>query len=117
MKDNYVHRLSTALVSYKGKTPISDLVNAMSTACELNNVTVVKKDYHLFPEFNGFQGCSVSFILAESHLYIHTYPEFNYLTISCQTCGESVSPEKVLESFKNIIQGNFLKINNFEFDN
>jgi S-adenosylmethionine decarboxylase len=37
-------------------------------------------------------GETVVFILSESHFTLHTYPEHNYLSIDCYTCGMSGNP-------------------------
>ena len=39
-------------------------------------------------------------LLAESHIAIHVWPEFNYTAIDIFTCGDKSSPEKALKYFK-----------------
>ena len=39
-------------------------------------------------------------LLAESHIALHLWSEFNYLAIDIFTCGERAMPEKALEYLK-----------------
>lgn len=50
------------------------------------------------------QGITGVILLAESHIAIHTWPEFNYVAIDIFTCGEKASPYKSLDYFKKIFQ-------------
>jgi S-adenosylmethionine decarboxylase len=43
------------------------------------------------------QGVSGVVIIAESHLSIHTWPEYGYAAVDVFTCGTSVRPEKAAE--------------------
>jgi len=49
-----------------------------------------------FHQFNP-QGVSGVVIIAESHLCIHTWPEYGYAAADIFTCGNSVQPEKAAE--------------------
>ncbi len=49
-----------------------------------------------FHQFNP-QGVSGVVIIAESHLCIHTWPEYGYAAVDIFTCGNSVQPEKAAE--------------------
>ena len=43
------------------------------------------------------QGVSGVVVIAESHLAIHTWPEYGYAAVDIFTCGTSVQPEKAAE--------------------
>lgn len=43
------------------------------------------------------QGVSGVVVIAESHLAIHTWPEYGYAAVDIFTCGTSVEPEKAAE--------------------
>lgn len=43
------------------------------------------------------QGITGVVLLAESHIAIHAWPEYNYLAIDIFTCGEKAFPEKSLD--------------------
>lgn len=62
--------------------------DAMVTAANRATATVVDVSFH---EFNPF-GISGMVIIAESHLSIHTWPEYGYAAIDIFTCGEQIKP-------------------------
>ena len=39
-------------------------------------------------------------LLAESHIAIHTWPEFNYTAIDIYTCGDKANPDKAIDYLK-----------------
>ncbi len=49
-----------------------------------------------FHHFNP-QGVSGVVVIAESHLSIHTWPEFGYAAVDVFTCGTAVNPEIAAE--------------------
>jgi S-adenosylmethionine decarboxylase proenzyme len=49
-----------------------------------------------FHQFNP-HGVSGVVMIAESHLVIHTWPEYGYAAADIFTCGSSVQPEKAAE--------------------
>lgn len=50
------------------------------------------------------QGITGIVLLAESHIAIHTWPEFNYTAIDIYTCGDKANPGKALEYLKEALQ-------------
>ena len=46
----------------------------------------------VFHEFNPF-GISGVVVIAESHLSIHTWPEYRYAAVDVFSCGEVLQPE------------------------
>ncbi len=63
---------------------------AAATEC---GATVLGESFH---QFNP-HGVSGVVIIAESHLLIHTWPEYGYAAADIFTCGNSVQPEKAAE--------------------
>ena len=55
--------------------------------------TVLGESFHRFNP----QGVSGVVIIAESHLFIHTWPEYGYAAADIFTCGNSVQPQKAAE--------------------
>jgi len=43
------------------------------------------------------QGITGIVLLAESHIAIHTWPEFNYVALDIYTCGNKANPIKALD--------------------
>ncbi len=70
------------------------------TECvRLVGATIVQKVFHPFePEGSGV---SIVFVLAESHLSLHSWPEdkFRYVSIDMYTCGQC-DPMKMLSYIK-----------------
>jgi len=58
--------------------------------------TVVNKCFHLFAP----HGVSGVVIISESHLAIHTWPEYGYAAVDLFTCGEQCDPKVSYEFLK-----------------
>lgn len=66
-----------------------DLIrNEMLRAAELAGATIVGDVFHKFTP----QGVSGAIVIAESHLSIHTWPEYRYAALDLFTCGTNVDP-------------------------
>ena len=69
------------------------LRDAMVTAAIGCGAMVMGESFHQFSP----QGVSGVVVIAESHLSIHTWPEYGYAAADVFTCGGSVHPEKAVE--------------------
>ena len=69
---------------------------AMVEAANLSGATVVEEVFHLFNP----HGISGVVVIAESHLSIHTWPEYGYAAVDLFTCGDEIEPEKAFEHLK-----------------
>jgi S-adenosylmethionine decarboxylase proenzyme len=68
-----------------------DLIRTyMERATEIAGATIVQSVFHLFNP----HGVSGVVVIAESHLAIHTWPEYGYAAIDLFTCGDEVDPWK-----------------------
>jgi len=65
-------------------------------AVRLSGATIVRSVFH---QYNP-QGVSGVVVIAESHLSIHTWPEYGYAAVDFFTCGESVDPYKAFDYIK-----------------
>ena len=63
---------------------------AAATEC---GATVLEEYFHRFNP----HGVSGVVVIAESHLFIHTWPEYGYAAADIFTCGNSVRPERAAE--------------------
>jgi len=63
--------------------------NALVSAAKEAKATIVDISFH---EFNPF-GISGMVVIAESHLSIHTWPEYSYAAVDIFTCGDVIKPE------------------------
>ena len=68
---------------------INKVKNALVSAANEAKATIVDVSFH---EFNPF-GISGMVIIAESHLSIHTWPEYSYAAVDIFTCGDLIKPE------------------------
>lgn len=60
----------------------------MNEAAEKSGATIVNSVFHYFNPY----GVSGAVIIEESHLTIHTWPEYGYASVDVYTCGDSVDP-------------------------
>tara|TARA_B100001059_G_C17685299_1_gene501992 strand:+ start:171 stop:536 length:366 start_codon:yes stop_codon:yes gene_type:complete len=61
-------------------------------ALKASNMNVVDRVAHQFKP----QGTTAVWILAESHMAIHTYPEENFMAVDVFTCGTEGDPGGVI---------------------
>ena len=69
------------------------LKGLLSAAASEAGATILGESFH---QFNP-HGVSGVVIIAESHLFIHTWPEHGYAAIDIFTCGNSVQPGKAAQ--------------------
>jgi len=69
---------------------LGSIKGIMLTAATEAGATVLGESFHRFNP----HGISGVVIIAESHLFIHTWPEYGYAAADIFTCGDSVQPEK-----------------------
>jgi S-adenosylmethionine decarboxylase len=62
---------------------------ALVEAAKRAHATIVDVVFH---EFNPF-GVSGVVVIAESHLSIHTWPEYRYAAVDIFSCGDILKPE------------------------
>jgi len=72
---------------------LSFLKSVLVAAAEEAGATVLGESFHRFNP----HGVSGVVIIAESHLTIHTWPEYGYAAADIFTCGDSVKPKKAAE--------------------
>ncbi len=66
---------------------------AMLEAARRSGCTVVTQAFHHFSPY----GVSGAVIVAESHLAIHTWPEYGYAAVDVFTCGDTADPERAAQ--------------------
>jgi len=69
------------------------LKETLLTAAIESGATVLEESFHRFSP----QGISGVVVIAESHLCIHTWPEYGYAAVDIFTCGTTVQPEKAAQ--------------------
>jgi len=71
---------------------VEEIKRILMKAAEEAGATIL--DY-TFRKFSP-QGVSGVVVIAESHLSIHTWPEYGYAAVDIFTCGDSLKPEKAV---------------------
>ncbi len=69
------------------------LRDAMLTAAIKCGAVVLGDSFHRFSP----QGVSGVVVIAESHLSVHTWPEYGYAAVDVFTCGSTVNPQTAAE--------------------
>ena len=57
--------------------------------CAVRSDSLIDVSFHKFSPF----GISGMVVIAESHLSIHTWPEYGYAALDIFTCGDIIKPE------------------------
>ena len=72
------------------------------------NVKIIGDFFHPFPEGGGVSGV---ILIEESHIAVHTWPEYNFVSLDIYYCDPDVNIEKILEQINEIF-----KPQNLRFD-
>ncbi len=76
---------------------VEDLMNE---AASIAGCTIVNSVFH---KFNPY-GVSGAVIVQESHLTIHTWPEYNYAAVDVFICGDEIYPWKAQKFLEKKLQ-------------
>lgn len=66
------------------------------TAVQKSGATIISHNFHKFSP----HGVSGVVVIAESHVSIHSWPEYNYAAIDIFTCGDTIDPWVIQEYLK-----------------
>lgn len=75
---------------------VSIIERQMVQAAQTAGATVINSSFHHFSPY----GVSGVVVIQESHLAIHTWPEYGYAAVDLFTCGETVDPWVSFEHLK-----------------
>jgi len=81
------------------KTKLNDLAFievALKDAAIAAKATIVQQFFHQYSP----HGISGTIVIAESHLNLHTWPEYDFAAVDVFTCGEELRPDLALEVLK-----------------
>ena len=81
---------------------IKAIREALIQAAAIAGATVLESSFYHF----GNGGVSGVVIIAESHLSIHTWPEFGYAACDFYTCGSNTEPEKACRLLAKALNSN-----------
>ena len=81
------------IIEYYG-CPAAVLNNVEFIEKSMNDAAIAMRATIVASEFHAFNphGVSGMVIISESHLSIHTWPEFGYAAVDVFTCGEVIDP-------------------------
>ncbi|HEY1079988.1 MAG TPA: adenosylmethionine decarboxylase, partial [Bdellovibrio sp.] len=82
---------------------VSVIERSMIEAAQIAGATVINSTFHHFSPW----GVSGVVVIQESHLAIHTWPEYRYAAVDLFTCGDSVDPWVSFEHLKKAFQANY----------
>lgn len=94
---------------------VAGIEDNMRTAARKANSTIVNSTFHRFNPY----GVSGVVVIAESHLSIHTWPEYGYAAVDIFTCGEAVDPWKAFKHLKESFRSSreaVVELNRGEYD-
>lgn len=83
--------------------------NTLVDAAITSGAHVLHSSFHEFSP----QGISGVVIISESHLTIHSWPEFGYAAIDIFTCGKKVDPWIAVIYIEERFKSSYCKVNNF----
>lgn len=89
-----MHALGTHLLvelkdcNSKFLNDLKKVEDILVTAAKEAKATIIETRFHKFSPF----GISGVVVIAESHLTIHTWPEYGYAAVDIFTCGETLQP-------------------------
>lgn len=84
------------------KKALTDFAEQAAIKC---GATVLNTFSHQFEP----QGVTVNLTLSESHLALHSFPEFGYISVDIYTCGDVCNPYIALEYLKEMIKPKIVK--------
>ncbi len=72
------------------------VMETLEQACQVAHATIVERSGHHFSPY----GVTAVVVIAESHLAVHTWPEYRYAAVDLFTCGTTVDTWKAFEYVK-----------------
>lgn len=88
---------------YKCKADLNDetmILTLLTEASKRAGAHVLQASVHRFAPM----GCSVIVILKETHVSLHTWPEFGFAALDIFLCGESMNPYIAWDEIREALQ-------------
>ncbi len=79
---------------------VTTIEQGMLDAADRANATIINSTFHYFSPY----GVSGVVVIQESHLAVHTWPEYRYAAVDLFTCGDEVDPWKAFDHLKNVFK-------------
>ena len=71
---------------------VESIRNLLCETAERIGATIVNQAFHKFSP----QGVSGVVVIAESHIAVHTWPEYGYTAVDVFTCGTTIEPKDAI---------------------
>ena len=85
---------------------IESIERHMMNAAYESGATVVNSTFHRFLPY----GVSGVVVISESHLAVHTWPEYGYAAVDLFTCGDDVDPWKAFDYLKEALRAQKVEV-------
>jgi S-adenosylmethionine decarboxylase proenzyme len=89
--------LDAHLSAWPGSAAVLEACERAIAASGMNVECAVRKDFRP-------HGTTAVWVLSESHFTLHTYPEINYLSVDCYTCGEEGDPAAAIATLVDLLR-------------
>ncbi len=76
------------------------LEKVLVNAAHASNATVLGVMSHKFQP----HGVTAIVLLAESHISLHSWPEYNYVAIDVFTCGKQMEPQTAIAHLREVLK-------------
>lgn len=89
---------------------VDKIKEIMQQAAILSGATIIESKFHKFSP----QGVSGVILIAESHLSIHTWPEYNYAAFDLFSCSSAIDPQICIDYLQKELSSNNLTVKMIE---
>ncbi len=106
-KGNEFHLGTHIIAEFFGCSNLEDkplIQEGLKEAASRCGATIIHTKFHEFSP----HGLTGYLLLAESHISIHTWPEYHYAAVDIFTCG-NLRPEEGLKHLENILKASKVK--------
>lgn len=79
---------------------VAQIESILLEATRRSQASIISHNFHKFSP----HGVSGTVVIAESHVAIHTWPEYGYAAVDIFTCGETIDPWIIQEFIKESFQ-------------
>lgn len=80
--------------------------SSLLSAIQESGATIISHNFHKFSP----HGVSGVVVIAESHVSIHSWPEYNYAAVDIFTCGDTIDPWVIQENLKEAFESKNISI-------
>lgn len=78
------------------------MIDEMTRVIDKHGGNIMGHQYHIF-EPSGTGSFTILFMLKESHVAIHTWPDDYFMAIDVYTCGSEVDPIKMIHELVSLV--------------